>query len=98
MALEEGARMSFEKPPCAKGGKKWCISICFYERAAGSQLCCLLGSWTDTPVCIAAFSLPWGGLVVWLMVEHTPTVLEKLCSSFQNAERGYRCQLLLLHM
>lgn len=37
------------------------VLVCFSERAAGSQLCCLLGSWLETLVCIAVpFSLLLG--------------------------------------
>lgn len=56
MALEEGARVSSEK---LKG--KVSLSRFASATADSSQLCCLFGSWLETPVYIANhFSLPLG--------------------------------------
>lgn len=49
MALDEGARTSFEKTQRESSF----VLVCSCERAAGSQLCCLLGSWLETLECMA---------------------------------------------
>lgn len=98
--------MSFERPLHAKGE-----FICFCERAAGSQLCCLLSARLETsalagahvPPSLAGASQPplpchWEGLMVWLMVHHMCKALHKHCFSFQKTETGYRYLLLYPHV